>query len=519
MNIGVLTLLGTFVAAGPTVPAGQASVHGSEMGMPVSAPAQPGKSAGAVRLTVPTSPVQTGPAVPGPAPLLAAKILAPKGVRVTVHPGTKLARMFDAPAIFGFRPGYIYRLELSNLPYQPGRVLYPVVEVHGVLVPRSGMKYMDWPAPLLFTTRDIERALAGAYIAKAVYLEDPEKAIPSEFGPNAPFEVPVGSEDEAIKGAIASGRLVAIVRLGSKLPTPDELTASAIDGTVLSPGERYLRGPSVPPMIPFYGCKMYDPISGPRGPKEECLVDGGDKLDPLGIGPNGRLGGLDPTDVGVEYTMSGRRRVTSSNVVCLCVPRFMIQRAEIAPSGVEAPSGLVIHSSTTSPQSTRERLATMAEIGREKPVGVVTRQRSMAYVGRVGTTFFLGATRTQIIGQIDGLKMVGVVVEPEQLTAYPSLSPLTVTKSVDPAGKVQIGDIVTFTIRFVNTGNKPISDIAVSDSLSGRLEFIPGSAQSDRAANFTAGDNEVGSVVVRWDLPGVLLPGQGGVVKFKAKVR
>ena len=64
-----------------------------------------------------------------------------------------------------------------------------------------------------------------------------------------------------------------------------------------------------------------------------------------------------------------------------------------------------------------------------------------------------------------------------------------------------------------------VRDLVVSDSLSGRLEYIPGSAQTDRAANFTVSENEVGSVVVRWELPGELLPGQGGVVKFKARVR
>ena len=78
---------------------------------------------------------------------------------------------------------------------------------------------------------------------------------------------------------------------------------------------------------------------------------------------------------------------------------------------------------------------------------------------------------------------------------------------------------MTFTIRYLNTGNKPISDVVVNDSLSGRLEYVRGSNQSDRAANFSASANDAGSVVVRWELPGVILPGQGGTVKFKAKVR
>ena len=78
---------------------------------------------------------------------------------------------------------------------------------------------------------------------------------------------------------------------------------------------------------------------------------------------------------------------------------------------------------------------------------------------------------------------------------------------------------MTFTIRYLNTGNRPISEVVVSDSLSGRLEYVAGSNQSDRAANFSASANEAGSMIVRWELPGAILPGQGGVVKFKAKAR
>ncbi|MBX9623716.1 MAG: DUF11 domain-containing protein, partial [Gemmataceae bacterium] len=467
---------------------------------------------------------QPGQGVPVPAPLLAARVIAPEGVRVTFYPGTPLARTAPSGALFGLRPGYRYRLELSNLPTQPGRALYPEVSVHGVLVPRSGMKYMDWPAPLVFSPADIERASAGAVITKVVYLEDPEKAIPSEFGLAAPIEVPAGSEEEAIRGALANGRLVAIVRLGNKVPPPAELAGTAIDGTILLPGETTLRAPAIPPTIPFYACKLYDPLLGPKGPKEECFVDGGDKGDPLGIGPNGRLGGLNPTDVGVEYSTTDRqgrpaRRVTTSNVVCVCVPRFVVQRAEIAPGSFDVPTVLAANTAAVGPQNLRDRRAAMAEVGREKPAGFAARVRPMAYVGTVGVGFFVGTSRPNVIGQVEGVAVAAALVEPEVLTAYPTLCPLTVTKTVESDGPVGSGDVVTFAIRYVNTGSKPVSDLVVSDSLSGRLEYVPGSQQTDRAANFSASANEAGSVVVRWELPGVLLPGQGGVVRFQAKVR
>ncbi|MFO0800710.1 MAG: hypothetical protein U0804_24865 [Gemmataceae bacterium] len=493
MNVGLLTLVGSLAAGQQPLPQPIAAV-------PVMAAPQPGSG------------------LPVPAPLLAARVIAPAGVRVTANPGTGFARMHDAPAVFGFRPGYVYRLELSNLPYQPGRVLYPEVEVRGVLVPRAGMRYMDWPAPLLFTQADLDRALAGGVVVKAVYLEDPEKAIPTEFGLMNPVEIPAGSEEEAVNEAIANGRLVAIVRLGSKTPTAAELQAGAVDGTVLAPGERHLRAPTAPPQLPFAVARFFDPIAGPRGPVGECFIDGGDRLAPLGIGPAGRLGGLNPTDVGVEYTIDGKRRVTTSNVVCLCVPRFVIQRTEIGPNAVDVPFSLAVNHNLVAPQAFRDRQAAMAEVGRERPGAVQGRSRPMGYVGLTGVGFFVGGTRPAIVGQVDGVAVTGAVVEPEVLTWYPGC-PLTVSKVIDADGEVRSGSVVTITLRYVNSGSRPVSDVVVSDSLSGRLEFVPGSAESDRAANFSAGENEAGSSVVRWELPGVLLPGQGGTVRFRAKVR
>ncbi len=508
MNVAVMTLMGSLAVGGPTdaspIPVPGAGPHAAVAGAPPSSMMMP---------------IPQRYQAPLPAPLLAAKVITPKGVRVAVYPGSAIARIFDAPAVVGLRPGYSYRMELSNLPYHPGKVLYPEVEVRGTLVLRPGMKYMEWPTPLLFTQNDIERALLGAVITKAIYLEDPEKAIPAEFGLNAPVELLADTEEVAIKEALASGRLVAIVRLGNRPPTAEWLKVAAIDGTILLPGEGYLKTPQLPPTLPYYGINLFDPILGPKGANEECFIDGGDKGDRLGIGPNNKLGGLNTTDVGVEYSLGNKRKVATSNVVCLCVPRFAIQRAEQAPEGFDIQIGMKGLNGAMAPQGFRERASAMTEIGREKPVGMLAQQRPRSYIGPVGLSFYIGSNRPSVFGQVDGIAVKAAVVEPEVITAYPGAAPLTVTKSVDSTGPVESGSIVTFTIRYLNTGNKPISDVVVNDSLSGRLDYVRGSNQSDRAANFSASANDAGSVVVRWELPGVILPGQGGTVKFRAKVR
>ena len=517
MNKKTLTLLGALAVGHSLAPA-----------QPLPVPAQ-GPPAGVAGVGVqplyppramPTPDLtQPGMGAPVPAPLVATKFVVPKGVRVTAFPGSPLSRMYDAPAVVGLRPGYSYRFELSNLPYAPGKSLFPEVEVRGVLVPRPGMKYMDYPLPLLFTEADIERVLKGAVVTKVIYLEDPDKALAAEVSPNAPVEMPDATDEAAIRAARAGGRLMAIVRVGNLTPTAEQLKPFAVEGTVLLPGEKYLRTPVAPPTMPWLACPMYDPLLGPKGPKEECFVDGGDKGAELGIGPGGRLGGLDPTDVGVEYTIGGKRKVTTSNVVCICSPRFMIRRSEVLPGGFDGRRQVAAHVGATNAAFVRDRQGAMAEVALTRPAEFDGKTRPSVYVGRVGTAFFLGTTRPQVYGQVSGVKVEAALVEPEQLTAFPVLHPLTVTKSVDPPGPKEPGEVVTITIRYANTGNREVSDVVVSDSLSGRLEYVPGSAVSDRASNFSAGDNEVGSVVVRWELPGTIMPGQSGTVKFKAKVR
>jgi uncharacterized repeat protein (TIGR01451 family) len=310
---------------------------------------------------------------------------------------------------------------------------------------------------------------------------------------------------------------MAIVRLGDRKPSFEQLQTVAVDGTILLPGEKYLKAPALPPVFEYWACPFYDPILGPKYPHEECFPDGGDGGDRLGIGLDGRLGGLNPTDVAFEYTIDGKRRVATSNVVCICSPRFMIRRVELLPGGIDVRLMIASSVSQSGPSWFRERAAPMLDIGREKANELVGRTRPSAYVGRVALGFFIGSERPSAIGQVYGVKVEAALVEPEELTGYPMM--LTVCKSVDPPGAKQPGDVVTITIRYANTLLQPISDVVVSDSLSGRLEYIPGSAQTDRPANFTSAANEAGSVVVRWELPGVLLPGQSGTIKFKAKVR
>ena len=82
-----------------------------------------------------------------------------------------------------------------------------------------------------------------------------------------------------------------------------------------------------------------------------------------------------------------------------------------------------------------------------------------------------------------------------------------------------VGDVVTFTLKYTNSGGRPITNIVVSDSLTTRFEYVPGTAKTDRAAIFTTQPNEAGSQVLRWEIPGSLQPRESGIVTFQVRVR
>jgi uncharacterized repeat protein (TIGR01451 family) len=247
------------------------------------------------------------------------------------------------------------------------------------------------------------------------------------------------------------------------------------------------------------------------------MHDGGDSGVPAGLDPEGRLHGLDPSDTIAEYTDNhGQKHLAISNRVCLCVPRFAILTVPLAPAGYDS-SVMLAKSETVLAQAVLRAKQGGIELRQsEQLVALASRERASGMEAAVGTV---------PIAQIQGhavmislLHEATVVGSLEKKICPPPERPLVLCKTVDKQA-VQIGDVVTFSLTFTNTGGQPITGVIVSDSLTGRLEYVVGSAQSDRQAIFTMQDNEAGSRILRWEVGGRLLPGESGVVRFEARVR
>lgn len=515
----------------------------------------------------------------GRSALLYTRFLGPEGMHVSFSQGRVPGKDYPAPVVVGLRPGYIYRVKLSGLPGYPGVELFPTLEVRGTLCLPPNLRAADYPVPLLLTTEDIERIVGGTMLTKVLYLEDPLQAVPTATRPDRPLETEARPGVSPIDEARQLGRVMVIVRIGGRDLTPEEMAREAIPGTVLLPGEKVLGPPAVKPFVPWGPIALFDPLLGPRPAEEECLPDGGDTGVRVGLDPQGQILGLDPADTAAAYTDArGRRQLAVSNRVCVCVPRFAVVRAETrlvgyelvtAPAGrhgvqeqiqvrhrtpslqtqqQEQPEALRLRlraSEAAAPQVPQDILRIEVLTAHEVPVGLgevlgtnaahlLTLEQRARLVRQIELARLLSqpyGTRAvdqvvpgpSVIGRVEGTNVVATVQETRDVTVcckepLPPDKPLVLFKWVDRQA-AQVGDVVTFYLKYSNLGGRPISDVAVADSLNGRLEYIPGSARSNRDAVFTTQENQAGSLILRWEIGGKLQPGDSGIVTFQVRIR
>jgi len=452
----------------------------------------------------------------GPAALLYVRFPGPPGVRITVYPNNSAGQEFNTPITIGFRPGYIYRFKFTNYPEFPGVSFYPTLEVHGSVKLAPPLRAVSYPAPFVVYPDDLTRTLDGTVIMKLVYLEDPEKALPQQGDKDRPVEAFMSADRDLMDEARQLGRPMLIWRIGNKEIEDAELLRKAIPNTVLLPGEQRLGLPPVAPFLPLISAKYVDPILGAKPLSEECLRDGGDRGARASVDRNGQLYGLDPEDTVAEYRDSqGDRKLAVSNTVCLCVPRFGILRTEYGVASNLGQTALITNQlvngpqrlrSTTPPVQTTQTEIVVNTVGREKP-SETHNQQGLSAVARVQGPAGLD--------NVTGTVGMSAVCQQEPRTLE---KPLTLMKWSD-CKETQVVDVVTFYIKYSNGGGRPITDVVVNDSLTGRLEYIPGSAEASRPAVFTTQPNEAGSTILRWEIKGQLKPGESGTVRFQARVR
>jgi uncharacterized repeat protein (TIGR01451 family) len=452
-------------------------------------------------------------------PLLHVKFAGPAGMKVSFFRGTAQESTLVTPFTVSVRPGYIYRVEITDIPDHPGLVLHPTLEVRGSLIGNAKLKPVDFPVPVLFTYDDFRAIAEESMVTKVIALEKLENAAPLGSLPNRPLEYRVDEMQDPVRVAEDYGTPFLILRMGQRVATREELMQQGIPGTIQLPDEKGLPLPRLPAYLPWMCRVLYDPVHGPDSPWQDiCIPDGGDTGLQAGHDALGQLRGLEPADTVAEYQdSSGRKKVAISNRVCVCVPRFIVVRGETFVRKQMAYLG-------------PKRVNLMVGVNglnNQVPV-LVQHQNVQANIlkGETRTSGIVFAEGTQVFGQfngfdifisVDGIKGVSSTCKTPEQTEIPDKA-LMLIKWPDKYGAA-IGEIITFTLKYINQGGRPIQNVVVSDSLNTRFEYIPGSEKSDRAGLFTTQVNEAGSQILRWQIDGELPPGQSGMITFQVRVR
>jgi uncharacterized repeat protein (TIGR01451 family) len=179
---------------------------------------------------------------------------------------------------------------------------------------------------------------------------------------------------------------------------------------------------------------------------------------------------------------------------------------ELGPGDLRKREGQVLLEAVKGPQQHHQQEQLAGVIGRQRPSQTEALMTTSVVANVEGTRAVKGELR---------LHDFSAICREEPRTTD---STLKLEKWCDKTD-AEIGDVVSFTLKYSNLGGRSLTDIIVSDSLTTRLEYVPGSAQSSRNAVFTSQPNEAGSLILRWQINGALLPGQSGVVRFQARVR
>jgi len=155
----------------------------------------------------------------------AVKLIAPDAVELSIVSDGSFVTTSQPNYTVGMQLGSLYRFRITGVDIATSFELYPSVELLDLLRPPAGLEN-DFPVPVVITASDIREATAGRLVTKVIYLEDPEVALPRGGDKNEQPYFDISATEDPVRTAEGLGRPMAILRIGSRVPTSDELAAS-----------------------------------------------------------------------------------------------------------------------------------------------------------------------------------------------------------------------------------------------------------------------------------------------------
>ncbi len=153
------------------------------------------------------------------------EIRAPQGARISPAAGSDFLAGQPDRLLIGLQIGPVYRFRITEIAAHPGLELFPTLELIDRLHPPAGQE-LRFPIPVELTTEELLLAAAGRFITRVIYVEDPQlaPAIARE-GETQPW-IEARPGDDPLVMADHLGRPIAILRLGSRVPDPQQADAA-----------------------------------------------------------------------------------------------------------------------------------------------------------------------------------------------------------------------------------------------------------------------------------------------------
>lgn len=306
-------------------------------------------------------------------------------------------------------------------------------------------------------------------------------------------------------------------------------------------------------------------ISGPW-PHNEYLRDGGDYITPASVKADWSVAGVEQEDTIAHYdTLDGQTEISPSNRVHIYAPRFgAVRRVDDVlanqggerVAGFEKPLKLNRHDEVAIASTAIQPVRPQGEIGtkaasiyreRQQGGGLELREHLAGIQDRLRPFEDFVLIRHGIVDQGEKPRLatsvdaaivwthdasVQIILDGQAASEAVSDQSVEVVYRVDrPKGPalrlVKVastdnalpGETVDFTLRYDNIGVEAIGNVVVIDNLSTRLEYVEETQNSDREASFEAMPNTGGSQALRWELAAPLEPGEGGLLRFRCRVK
>ncbi len=302
-------------------------------------------------------------------------------------------------------------------------------------------------------------------------------------------------------------------------------------------------------------------------PADEWVIDGGDRARKVNVAQDWSVHGLDEEDTVVHFdTLDGDLIVQPSNRVAVYAPRFaavrrvdgivqneytygMLSNHQVQElerqRGTNIDLGLTQqlqpkrHSVLNTPNGFREHLPGRTVDNVQNAAGAEYVFESYEDFSIMRRGVFDNNEKLRLNQRILAAKSwaapqgVQVVIDEKVPTEFSNgrttgehftyhmrtgKKRLRVVK-VASQQQAQPGDIIEFTIRFDNTGDQTIGNVTVLDNLTPRLEYIEESQTCSVKGNFLTQENAGRSLLLRWEITDPLKVGEGGIIRFKCRVR